>query len=190
MADRSHDPLNVRRVPASRQKASAARSRLVSGIIGGMLLGVGILWLGWILLQRAGGPGFPTINLPGFAPAGTPVDQIALLSAEGITLGRPSQDPALSQQQALFLASQLEPDAATQAKSTTAQYVLLNYPSTSTPALHPAINNVSAWMILYHNIPLIPTDASVDPTPYAHSFHDLYLFLDANSGKELLTVWV
>jgi len=67
---------------------------------------------------------------------------------------------------------------------------LLNYPNKSTPATHPDLNGVAAWMVLYQKIPLEPADASTDPTPFPHSYYDLYVFLDANSGKELLVVQV
>jgi len=112
------------------------------------------------------------------------------LLAAGITLGKPLQPSALNQQQALLIASELEPDAAANAKSTTTQYVLLNYTNRSTPAIRPDLTNYPAWMILYQNIPLQPSDASVDPTPFPRSHHDLYVFLDANNGKELLAIWV
>jgi hypothetical protein len=116
--------------------------------------------------------------------------QITPLVAEGITLGHTDQTPALNMQQALLIASQLEPDAASKSKSPSAQYVLLNYPNKSTPATHPDLNGVPAWMVLYQKIPLEPGDASIDPTPFPRSYYDLYVFLDANSGKELLVVRV
>src|SRR5207302_1182392 len=98
--------------------------------------------------------------------------------------------PALNQQQALLIASQLEPDAATKAKKTSAQYVLLNYTSTSASTSHTSLSNVPAWMVLYQQIPLASADPSADPNSPSHSTHDLYVFLDANSGKELLAIWV
>jgi hypothetical protein len=116
--------------------------------------------------------------------------QISSLLVAGITLGRPTRPPALNQQQALLIASELEPDAATHAESTSTQYVLLNYINRNTPATHPDLNNYPAWMILYQNIPLAPNDPSLDPTPFPQSHHDLYVFLDANTGKELLATWV
>lgn len=190
MARRSGDLPDTRRPRPYRVSRSTSRSRLLSGIVGGVLLGAGILWIGWLITRQSSASALPSFSIPGLAPAKTPAVQIAPLAAEGITLGQPSQSPKLSQQQALLLASQLEPDAATQAKSTSAQYVLLNYPSTSTPAIHPDLNNVPAWMVIYQKIPLTPANASVDPTPFPRSYHDLYVFLDANSGKELLAVWV
>ncbi len=188
MARRSGDLAGTRRRRSYRVSRSTSRSRLLSGIVGGILLGAGILWIGWLITHQS--IPAPSFSIPGLAPAKTPAVQIVPLATEGITLGQPSQSPKLSQQQALLLASQLEPDAATQAKSTSAQYVLLNYPSTSTPAIHPDLNNVPAWMVIYQKIPLAPADAAVDPTPFPRSYHDLYVLLDANSGKELLAVWV
>lgn len=121
-------------------------------------------------------------SLPLPHPAATPSGQaqIAALQAEGITLGHPSQTPGLTQQQAVLLASQLMPDAATQAKSTKASYVLLNYPAGSNHPAHTSFNNVAAWMIVYQQVPV---------TFASQSHQDLYLFLDANTGKELLAIW-
>lgn len=167
-----------------------SRSRSLSAIVGVILLGVAVLWLGWLLFHPQGGLDLSTLPIPGVAPSRSPVVQLPPLVAAGITLRQPTQPSALNQQQALLIASQLEPEAATKAKSTSAQYVLLNYPSTSTPATHPDFNNLPAWMIVYQKIPLEPADASVDPTPFPHSYHDLYVFLDANSGKELLVISV
>jgi len=45
-------------------------------------------------------------------------------------------------------------------------------------------------MVLYQKIPLQPSDASADPAPSPRSSYDLYLFLDANSGRELLAIQV
>jgi hypothetical protein len=105
-------------------------------------------------------------------------------------LGHPTQAPALTQQQALLIASQLESDAATQATKTSAQYVLLTYAGTHTSTAHAGFSNVAAWMIIYQQIPLAPGDPSADPTPFPQPHHDLYVFLDANSGTELLAIWV
>jgi hypothetical protein len=108
--------------------------------------------------------------------------------AEGITLGHPSHTAALSQQQALLIAGELEPDAATKAKSTSASYVLLNYP-VGKAAAHANLTDVPVWMIVYQKIPRQPADASVEPTPLPLSYQNLYVFLDADSGKELLAIW-
>src|SRR5579885_3620075 len=69
---------------------------------------------------------------------------------------------------------------ATQAKSTTASYVLLSYPVGSGHPAHPHFNNVPAWMIVYQQVPV---------TFSSQTHQDLYLFLDANTGKELLAIW-
>ena len=154
--------------------------RLSSGLVGGILLGIAVIWIGVLLLQRVG-VSVPSIPGIGYPATQGPTIQITPLVAEGITLGQTNQTPALNQQQALLLASELEPDAAAHAKVTGARYVLLNYANTSTPAVHPNFNGVPAWMITYSQI---PQQSSSQAT------YDLYVFLDANSGKELLSVRV
>jgi hypothetical protein len=158
--------------------------------VGGILLGLAGIWLVWLLLHQLGGPALPSLPVSRLLPASAPAMQITPLAAKGITLGHTDQTPALNKQQALLIAGQLEPDASNKSKSTSAQYVLLNYPNKSTPAAHADLNGVPAWMVLYQKIPLEPGDASVDPTPFPNSYYDLYVFLDANSGKELLVVQV
>ena len=181
----------VRKQPGLPTKRTPARQpRLATGIVGGILLGLAGIWLGWLLLHQLGGPALPTLPTGGIIPNTAPQVQITPLVAEGITLGHTDQTPALNKQQALLIASQLEPDAASKSKNPSAQYVLLNYPNKSTPATHPDLNGVPAWMVLYQKIPLEPGDASIDPTPFPRSYYDLYVFLDANSGKELLVVRV
>ena len=180
----SHTPIGPEEQPTT------SRSRLISGIAGAILLAVGVAWLAWLLTHQNARPAVTLFLTPGLAPTHPPTAQVSPLLAAGITLGKPSQPSALNQQQALLIASELEPDAAVNAKNTTTQYVLLNYTNKSTPAAHPDLANYPAWMILYQNIPLQPGDASVDSTPFPQSHHDLYVFLDANSGKELLVIWV
>lgn len=175
------------------RKRRPTRSNRVSAILGGTLLLVGCLWLGWIVFGQHGGTpsfSFTTLPLPGLVPTNPTEPQIPALLAEGITLGHADQTPTLSQPQAMVLANQLEPDAATKAKSTTARYVLLNYVNMGTSATHSNISNVPVWMVWYQQIPLVPADASVDPTPFPHSTHDLYVFLDATNGKEVLSIWL
>src|SRR5579884_4450235 len=173
-----------------RKKRRRSQSRPGSAIAGGILLGIALLWLGRILFFQHGH--LSGVTLPGLAPSPTngPEIQIPQLVAEGITLEQANQTPKLSQQQALFIASQRQPDAASAAKVATARYVLLNAPVTGTPPTHPSLTNVPVWMIWYQHIPQNPADPAIDPTPLAHPFHDLYVFLDANSGKEVLSVWV
>jgi hypothetical protein len=113
----------------------------------------------------------------------TPVANAPLpsLTAEGITLSSANQNPTLSQQQAVTLANQLEPDAANNAKSIYARCVLLS---------HASLNSVPVWMVAYQKIPIEPNSASVDPASSTRTSHDLYVFVDANTGKELLSVWI
>jgi|SRR5947209_20459238 hypothetical protein len=172
-----------------RKKRRRSRTRLMSAIVGGVLLGIALLWLGWILFPQHGHP--PAVTLPGVVPGSTnaPQVQIPQLVAEGITLEQASQAPRLSQQQALFIASQRQPDAASRAKAVTARYVLLNASVTGTPTSHPNLTNVPVWMVWYQHIAQQTADPAIDPTPLAHPFHDLYVFLDANSGKEVLSIW-
>jgi|GEM_PF-3796989 len=124
---------------ATNQRAAQKPSRVVSGIIGGVLIGLAGVWVIWLLLHQFG----TNIPLPPGLPAQnpTPVSQISPLVAEGITLAPASQSPALSQKQALLIASQLEPDAAATAGQITAQYLLVTYPNTVTPAAHPDLHN-------------------------------------------------
>jgi hypothetical protein len=163
---------------AGKRRKATSPFHLISGIVGAVLLAVALVWAFLLVFQ-------PTVasrissSLPLARSAATPSGQaqIPALQAEGITLGHPSQTPALSQQQALLLANQLMPDVAMQAKSTTASYVLLNYPAGSG---HPDFNNVPAWMIVYRQVPV---------TFSSQTHQDLYLFLDASTGKELLAIW-
>jgi len=161
-------------------------------VVGGILIVMASLWLGLLLLHHfgVGVAGLSSLPLPGLAPTAPPTAPVSSLAAAGVSLGHPTRSPALTQQQALVIASQLEADAAMNAKKTSAQYVLLNYIGTSTSTLHPDLNNVPAWMIMYQQIPLAPTDPSVDATPFPQAHHDLYIFLDANTGKELLAIWL
>jgi len=172
------------------ERTPGKQPRLATGIVGGILLGLAGIWLVWLLLHQLGGPALPRLPISSLAPTSAPAILITPLAAEGITLGHTDQTPALNKQQALLIASQLEPDAANKSKSTSAQYVLLNYPNKRTPAAHADLNGVPTWMVLYQKIPREPNDASVDPTPFPNSYYDLYVFLDANNGKELLVVQV
>jgi hypothetical protein len=169
------------------RKQQTSRGYRISGVIGVILLLIVCAVLAWALLNpHANGTQQSGITLPGFAPTETSEMQISSLLAEGIVLGQTGQTPALNQQQALFIASQLEPDAAARAKSVSTRYVLLTYNSTTTPAAHAPLNDVPVWIVWYQKIPLDASSTSVDP----QSSHDLYVFLDASSGKELMAVWV
>ncbi len=165
------------------------QSKRMSGIAGAILLGLGCLWLGWLLFSQHNNTSTSFIwPLPG-SNASSSDAPIPQLVAAGINLGHAGQTATLSQQQAITIANQLEPDAASNAKSTNARYVLLNYVPTGT-STHANVNNVPVWMVLYQHIPIAPNNASVDPVPSTRSYHDLYVFVDANTGKEVLSVWL
>lgn len=161
----------------------------------GALIVFACLCLGWLLLFRVGigvggVGGLASLPFPSSTPTAHPTTPASPLTGAGISLGHPTQAPALTEQQALVIASQIEPDAAAHAGKTRAQYVLLNDAGTNTSASHADLSNVPAWMIYYQQIPLAPGDRSADPTPFPQTHHDLYVFLDANSGKEILAIWV
>ncbi len=180
------------KVPAEGTIPRDAWPRRVSKTVGGILVVLAFLWLGWLLLHHYGVKvaGFSSLPIPGSTPTASSTSQTSPITVAGISLGHPTRSPALTQQQAILIASQLEPDAATNAKKTSAQYVLLNNTRTNTLTPHPDLNNVPAWMIVYQQIPLASADPAVDSTPFPQTQHDLYVFLDANTGKELLIIWV
>lgn len=183
-----------RRNIRSRQLAKTGRqptkTRRISGIIGAFLLALALLWLVWLLLHRlTGGADISLLPIPGLPQATPTVGQVPPLTAAGISLGTPTSPPALTQQQALLIAGQLEPAAATNAQKTNASYVLLNFDGTGTAIPQHGITNEPAWMVLYQQIPQQPADPSADPSQTLPKHHDLYVFLDANTGKELLVMW-
>ena len=185
--ERRQPPLRTRRTPSLPTRRPISST---SGIVGGILLAVAALWMIWLLVHQLAGSALSVIPIIGFPPVTSSTTQLPPLAAEGITLGHTDASPTLSKQQALVIASQLQPGAAAKAKTTDAQYVLVTYPNKSTPATHVDLNNTAAWMILYQKIPLSAPDPAIDPTPPARTSYDLYVFLDANSGKELLVVQV
>lgn len=157
-----------------------SRFRLSTAILGSALL-LGALIAGWFVLFHRQGGVFISF-LPGAgADATAPAQQSGPLLSSGITLTSTDQQPALSQQQALAIARQFEPGAAATASNVSARYVLL----TST-----SLKNVPTWMIWYQKIPATSTLTNIDPTPPAQTTHDLYLFLDATTGEELLSIWI
>jgi hypothetical protein len=170
----------------ARKKRRISPSRTVTGVLGSILLVGCAIGFGWLLRSHSTDISRqPVWNIPGLGPTTVSDAQVPQLVAVGITLAYAQQQPTLSQQQAISLSNQLEADAANKAKKTSARYVLLNYPAITTPATHSTFNNVPVWIIWYQQVP----DAAVDPMPSSRSSHDLYVFLDANSGKELLSIW-
>lgn len=174
-----------------RKKRRSFPARTVTGILGGVLLVVCLAVFGWLLSNHTEDnnsnlSAWAVLGLGSAAPADVGVPQLA---AMGITFGQALQQPKLNQQQALFLANQLEADAASKAKKTNAWYVLLNYPNVATPATHATFNGVPVWMISYQQVPLANSEVATDGTALPRPYHDVFVFLDANSGKELLSIW-
>lgn len=160
-------------------------SRL-SQVIGGMLLGIFVFWLARFLFFSA--PTSPQV-LPfdgaSAPPAATTISTPAALKDAGITLESSAAPATMSQAQALQLAQQFEPDAASGAKKTVAQAVLLTYPASAAIKGHADYQRVPVWMVWYQQIPQGQNDVAIDN----QSAHDLYVFLDARAGQEVLTVW-
>jgi hypothetical protein len=116
------------------------------------------------------------------------VPQNASLQAVGVTLGYTSHPAAITQQQAEVLAQQFAPDA-TDEHAVKAQYVALNYDAESGGKEKVDIANVPVWMITYQQITASSTYTSIDPKAPATLQHNLYVFVDAQTGKELLSIW-
>lgn len=159
-----------------------------SALVGGVLICVALGCFGWLVVSqpRAGlSFRFPFTNFPNQPTAQPSVDPLV---AAGISLATPAsgQTAQLSQQQAIVLANQLEPQAAAHARSVSAAYVLFNYKG-STP-IPGGLSGVPAWLVHYSKVAAAGPDTAADPHATNPS-HDCYLFLDATSGKELLAVW-
>lgn len=164
------------------------RFHIASKIAIGILLGLALLAI-WQLffVQRSNPSSFWIWTNPDEKQAEL---QYPPLVAAGIELKYASQTPNLSREQALLTANQLKPGLAGQAEQIEARYVLLNYPAAEGMQNHPDLRDIPSWLVWYQRIPLQPTSAEVDPTPFPQSHHDLYLFIDAQDGQELLAVWV
>src|SRR5260370_33112894 len=89
-------------------------------VVGGILIVMASLWLGLLLLHHfgVGVAGPSSLALPGLAPTAPPTAPVSSLALARVSLGHPTRSPALTQQQALVIASQLEADAAMKAKKT------------------------------------------------------------------------
>ncbi len=167
-----------------------ADSRQFSAIVGVALIGVAALWFIWLLVRQTN-PGIVSLNFPfpNLLPprsANTPVDPLA---AAGITLSAPpqGQEPGLTQQQALLLAGQMEPQAAAKATGVTARYTLFSYQGAGSGSA--SFQNVPVWLIHYSGISEPHPDTGADPHATGAK-HDFYVFLDASSGRELLAIWL
>jgi len=165
-------------------------SRQFSAIVGVALIGAAVLWFIWLLVRQVN-PGlvslsFPFPNMLPPRQASTPVDPLA---TAGITLSSPfqGQEPALTQQQALLLAGQMEPQAAAKSAGVSARYTLFSYQGTAPGAA--SFHNQPVWLIHYSGISEPLPDTAADPHA-SSTKHDLYVFVDASSGRELLAIWL
>src|SRR5256885_17231962 len=94
----------VRKQPGFPTKRTPVRQpRLATGIVGGVLLGLAGIWLGWLLLHQLGGPALPTLPVGSIIPNTAPQMQITPLFSEGFFLGHTDHTPALNQPQALLI---------------------------------------------------------------------------------------
>ncbi|HLX58082.1 MAG TPA: hypothetical protein VKR83_13760 [Ktedonobacteraceae bacterium] len=182
----SHDEKHISMANTERLDG---RSRKITGIIGAVLIIGAACWLGWLLLRQF--TGIAGISISPLSATGatlSPTVALTPLAAAGISLGHPTLTPALNQQQALLLAGELEPVAAAQAKKTSSEYVSLTYADRSNARSD--LTNIPAWLIIYRQIPIPANDPSVDPASSQQTHQDLYVFLDANNGKELLAIMI
>jgi len=154
-----------------------------------VLIGAAALWFLWLLVRQVN-PGMSSLRLPFPQPArsaSVPADPLAVA---GITLLAPpqGQQPGLTQQQALLVAGQREPQIATRASGFDARYALLNYQTDNTAA-SAGLHHVPVWVIHYRGVSEPPPDMAADPHATGAS-HDFYVFLDASSGREVLALWL
>ena len=172
-----------------RRDAPEVHLRWWSALAGGLLIGAALVWFGWLALGQHS-PGL-TFRFPYLGSQSQPTAQPTVdpLVAVGISLSTPapSQVALLTQQQALLLAGQLEPQAAAHAGKVSASYVLFSYKGSKTTTA--AVHGVPAWLVHYTNVASAGPDSAADPHA-TNTTHDCYLFLDANSGQELLALWV
>lgn len=175
----------------SRNELQKPFVRYFSAVVGGGLIALALLWFAWLLVRQVN-PTMGSLAQPlagSFLQALTPspVNSDPLLAA-GITLASPGQGQvsAFTKQQALLLAGQLEP-AAAKAGSVTAVYTLFSY--TAPNASQKSFHDAAIWLVHYSKVPEPHPDTSADPHA-ASASHDLYVFLDATSGQELLSLWL
>lgn len=182
----SRPPVTGARGKARKHQPDSAM-RQVSAIIGAALIGAALLWFAWLLVRQLN-PGAASITFPFSGPMvqnSTPAAADPLVAA-GITLTTPGQEqtPRLSKQQALLLAGQIEPQVAARASGVSAEYALFTY-----TAHGASFHDVPAWLVHYTGVAEPGADADADPHA-ANTPHDLYVFLDAQSGQELLAIWL
>jgi len=175
---------------ATRRRQPDSVLRQFSAILGIALVGVAVLWFIWLFVRPLHS-GLISISfpVPGILPqhsSNTPADP---LLAAGITLSSPAsgQQPLLTRQQALFLVNQMEPQAAAHASGVDAQYTLFSYKGSGSTSS--GFQNVPAWLVHYSGVAGARPDTAADPHAPGGQ-HDLYVFLDASTGRELLSVWL
>lgn len=175
---------------SARQRQPDSALRQFSAIIGAALVGVAVLWFVWLLVRPLS-PGLVSITfpVPGILPQNPPNAPKDPLIAAGITLSSPaqSQQPLLTRQQAIFLVNQMEPQVAAHAGGVNAQYTLFSYHGGSSSAS--GFQNVPVWLVHYTSVAEPRPDTAADPRA-SSTQHDLYVFLDANNGRELLALWL
>src|SRR5579859_213425 len=119
---------------SSRKRAPDALVRRWSALAGGILICATLAWFGWLVVRQHN-PGLATIRFPFPILQAQPTSQTTVdpLIAAGVTLSTPEQGQTslLSEQQALMLAGQMEPQAAAHAASVSTQYVLFSYKGSS-----------------------------------------------------------
>lgn len=168
------------------KQAPGPQSRRFSALAGGLLILAAALWFLWLLMRQMS-PGMVSFHFPFPNPlparsANVPVDPLA---AAGVTLAAPlqGQEPGLTQQQAVLVAGQVEPQAATRATEVDARYALFSYQGSAS-----GFHNVPVWVIHYRQVAEPRPDTAADPGA-AGAKHDFYVFLEASSGRELLAIW-
>jgi hypothetical protein len=161
--------------------------RRYSALVGGSLIVLALLWFAWLLVRQLN-PAVNSINFP-FTSSSTSSAPSDPLAAAGVTLTLPAQgqEPPLTKQQALLLASQLEPAVTARSGGIDAQYTLFSYSSSGSSQTN--FHNVPVWLIHYSKVTEPHPDTSADPQASSGN-HDFYVFLDAKSGQELLTIWL
>ncbi|GCE46842.1 hypothetical protein EI42_00363 [Thermosporothrix hazakensis] len=137
-----------------------------------VLLGAGLWW--WDETRRV--PVLSVIDQQEVSQTALPV--LPILAEKGIALTYNGEEPPIMQTQALYLAAQFAPEAASKAKRTGVVYGSLTYAKG---------NMVPAWMVWYQQVPL-PSPDPVTDTPSLRVY-DVFVFLDARYGVHLLSVW-
>ncbi|HLI69994.1 MAG TPA: hypothetical protein VKV19_09590 [Ktedonobacteraceae bacterium] len=175
-----------------RREPGDSALRRFSALVGIALIGVAVLWFIWLLVRQVN-TAVPmpatTLPLPHVLPQSSPTAQDNPLASAGITLSSPggSQTPRLTQQQAILLADQMQPEVAAHAGKVEALYTLFSYRGSNPDVA--SFQNDPVWLVHYSNVSEPPAATSADPHA-SSTHHDFYVFLDANSGRELLAIWL